>query len=70
MKKIIVMAITAILFACSTINNENIVAEPKYKADVPANLLTPDSVNTVLLGELTLRDGMPSEQTVKTVMIF
>ena len=27
------------------------IAEPKYKADVPATLLTPDSAQTKYLGE-------------------
>ncbi|MEA5475513.1 DUF1254 domain-containing protein [Synechococcus sp. CCY9201] len=40
-------------------------AEPKYKADVPSSLITPDKVQTELLGELTFRDGMPSEATVR-----
>lgn len=65
MKHIIVMVLTTTLIACATTSNENIAAEPKYKADVPANLITPDSVNTTLLGVLTFSDGMPSEQTVK-----
>jgi len=45
-------------------------AEPKYKADVPSSLITPDKVQTELLGELTFRDGMPSEATVRKTYDF
>jgi len=45
-------------------------AEPKYKADVPQSLITPDKVQTELLGELTFRDGMPSEATVRKTYDF
>ena len=45
-------------------------AEPKYKADVPLSLLTPDKVQTELLGELEFTDGMPSEATVKKTYDF
>ena len=45
-------------------------AEPKYKADVPKSLLTPDRVQTEFLGELEFTDGMPSEATVKKTYDF
>ena len=45
-------------------------AEPKYKADVPKGLLTPDKVQTELLGELEFFDGMPSDATVKKTYDF
>jgi hypothetical protein len=45
-------------------------AEPKYKADVPSSLVTPDKVQTELLGELDFTDGMPSEATVKKTYDF
>jgi len=45
-------------------------AEPKYKADVPQSLITPDKVQTELLGELEFTDGMPSEATVKKTYDF
>jgi hypothetical protein len=38
---------------------------PKYAADVPEFLLTPDKVETDLLGSLEFFDGMPSESTVQ-----
>ena len=39
---------------------------PKYSADVPSYITTPDSVAT-RIGTLRFRDGAPDEQTVKTV---
>jgi hypothetical protein len=43
---------------------------PKYKADIPSGLLTPDKVQTKLLGELNFTDGMPSDETVKKAYDF
>jgi hypothetical protein len=40
-------------------------SKPKYAADVPEFLLTPDKVETDLLGDLEFFDGMPSESTVQ-----
>jgi hypothetical protein len=42
----------------------------KYTADVPEFLLTPDKVETDLLGELEFFDGMPSESTVQKTYDF
>jgi len=42
----------------------------KYAADVPEFLLTPDKVETDLLGELEFFDGMPSESTVQKTYDF
>jgi hypothetical protein len=44
--------------------------KPKYAADVPESLLTPDKVETDLLGDLDFFDGMPSESTVKKTYDF
>jgi len=44
--------------------------KPKYAADVPEFLLTPDKVETDFLGELEFFDGMPSESTVKKAYDF
>ena len=38
---------------------------PKYKADVPASILTPDKVETERLGTLKFFDGMPDAATVQ-----
>jgi len=44
--------------------------EPKYKANVPESVLTPDKVHTELLGDLEFFDGMPSKETVKKTYDF
>ena len=45
-------------------------AEPKYKANVPESLLTPNTVETELLGTLEFFDGMPSDETVRKTIDF
>ena len=42
----------------------------KYQADVPASVMTPDTVNTDLLGELKFFDGMPDKETVRKTYDF
>ncbi len=44
--------------------------EPKYAADVPEYVLTPDKVRTEFLGDLEFFDGMPSEPTVQKTYDF
>ncbi len=44
--------------------------KPKYSADVPKFLLTPDKVETKFLGDLEFFDGMPSESTVNKAYDF
>ena len=61
-------ALMAVLFALST--NAQEVQEPKYAADVPEFLLTPDKVETEFLGTLEFFDGMPSESTVQRAYDF
>src|SRR4029079_8164709 len=39
-------------------------SSPKYKADVPDSIRTPDTVETRTLGPLRFFDGTPSEETV------
>ena len=46
------------------------LAEPKYKADVPESLITPDSIQTKYLGELTFFDGFPTESTLEKAYDF
>jgi hypothetical protein len=45
-------------------------SKPKYAADVPEFLLTPDKIETELLGDLEFFDGMPTEATVQKPMTF
>jgi hypothetical protein len=40
---------------------------PKYAANVPASIQTPDLVETSRLGRLDFFDGMPSDETVRKV---
>jgi len=44
--------------------------KPKYAADIPQFLLTPDKVETNVLGGLEFFDGMPSESTVQKTYDF
>ncbi|MEH6559296.1 MAG: DUF1254 domain-containing protein [Oceanicoccus sp.] len=44
--------------------------KPKYAADVPGFLLTPDKVKTDFLGDLKFFDGMPNESTVNKAYDF
>ena len=44
--------------------------KPKYAADVPEFLFTPDKVETEFLGDLEFFDGMPSESTVQKTYDF
>ena len=53
--------------ALLTLSVSAVETAPKYKADVPQGILTPDVVETKLLGTLHFKDGMPSEATVKKV---
>ena len=50
--------------------NDSTTKKPKYSADVPEYLLTPDKVETEFLGDLEFFDGMPSESTVKKAFDF
>ena len=67
-KRIILTLLAAAAFM--TIVSSASAAEPKYKADVPKSLITPDKVQTEFLGELEFTDGMPSEATVKKTYDF
>mgnify|MGYP001822246485 FL=1 len=49
----------ALLAVCST---SVVFAAPKYKADVPSSILTPDKVET-RLGTLRFKDGAPDAKT-------
>jgi hypothetical protein len=50
--------------------NSGFAQSPVYKADVPSSLLTPDKVQTEMLGELEFFDGMPSDATVQKTIDF
>jgi len=57
-------------FAASLLVSTASAAEPKYKADVPQSLLTPNTVETELLGTLEFFDGLPSDETVRKTFDF
>ncbi len=61
-RKNIILLAFALLLITSAFAQES---KPKYAADVPEILITPDKVETELLGDLEFFDGMPSEATVK-----
>jgi hypothetical protein len=54
----------------SSFANAQAVQRPKYAADVPQFLLTPDKVETDFLGTLEFFDGMPSKSTVQKAYDF
>ena len=59
----VVALFLALAFVCST---SVVSAEPKYKADVPSSIVTPDEVKT-RLGTLRFNDGAPDAKTVELV---
>ncbi|MCK4678151.1 MAG: hypothetical protein KAT48_08480, partial [Bacteroidales bacterium] len=71
-RKFIAISLIGILaYACQqTPEPKQEVQKPKYSADVPEFLLTPDKVKTEFLGDLEFFDGMPSEATVKKTYDF
>ena len=67
MKKINSIALASLMVISSSFV---LAQKPKYSADVPEFLLTPDKVETELLGDLEFFDGMPSESTVQKTYDF
>jgi hypothetical protein len=57
--------VTLVVFLSTTV-----MAEPKYKADVPEKILTPDKVQSKYLGELNFNDGFPRADTVQKTFDF
>ncbi len=64
----VVLASMTLLLACSALAQDT--HKPKYSADVPEFVLTPDKVETEFLGELEFFDGLPSQSTVKKAYDF
>ena len=54
-----------VIVAVATITASPAFATPKYKADVPEALVTPDRVQSEYLGELEFFDGFPKEATIE-----
>ena len=66
MKSLAIMAITGLMVASLT--TAAWAAPPKYKmtTEIPANVITPDKVETSI-GTLEFNDGFPTEETAKKV---
>jgi len=56
----------ALLFSCGLVLPAHAQSAPKYSADVPSYIMTPDSVET-RIGTLKFRNGTPDPETVKLV---
>ncbi len=65
---IIIITSLALLFASSAVAKDEL--NPKYSADVPGFLLTPERTETKFLGELEFFDGFPSESTAEKAYDF
>jgi hypothetical protein len=68
MKKL--FKLNLLLIGALTIASTALAQEPKYKADIPSALVTPDKVETRFLGELEFYDGFPSDETVQKTYDF
>lgn len=60
----------ATLVAGIALTSSAFAASPKYKAEIPASITTPDSVQTQYLGELKFVDGFPTNETVSKTYDF
>lgn len=69
-KRIYIVVFTSMTLLFASCALEQDTPKPKFSADVPEFLLTPDKVETELLGDLEFFDGMPSESTVKKAYDF
>ena len=58
------------LLSMASVSSAKEAPTPKYSANVPEYILTPDKVKTELLGDLEFFDGLPSESTVEKVYDF
>ena len=62
--------LTSLVLLCAGTAVAQDELKPKYSADVPEFLLTPDRIETKFLGELEFFDGFPSESTAEKVYDF
>jgi hypothetical protein len=60
--------LSVLLVASTSVHAQE--TRPKYAADVPASITTPDKVHTDLLGELEFFDGTPTKNTVDKTYDF
>jgi hypothetical protein len=68
--KVAVITLSAATLSCAASPDSINVSSPKYKADVPVSITTPDSVQTKYLGELKFVDGFPTDETVAKIYDF
>lgn len=61
------LSLSLLISSCAVATED---LKPKYSADVPESLQTPDKVKTELLGDLEFFDGMPNESTVTKAYDF
>ena len=64
-KRIGPVVVTLLMMTQPSFASAQEAQQPKYSADVPEFLLTPDKVETEFLGDLEFFDEMPSESTVQ-----
>jgi hypothetical protein len=69
-KRIYHVVFTLLILIQSSFAFAQDVQKPKYAADVPEFLLTPDKVETDLLGDLEFFDGMPRNRRFRKPMTF
>lgn len=67
--KLFAGCLTGVLLSVTQLSAQE-ATKPKYSANVPEFLLTPDKVETEFLGDLEFFDGMPDESTVKKTYDF
>ena len=67
--KLFAGCLTGVLLSTTQLSAQE-ATKPKYSANVPEFLLTPDKVETEFLGDLEFFDGMPDESTVKKTYDF
>jgi len=67
MKKLILLGLVTLSTSLST---AAFSAAPKYQADVPVAITTPDRVQTRYAGELNFKGGAPDAQTVNKTYDF
>lgn len=69
-KKLSIIALATMTLACTATAENTAPYTAKYSADVPASLITPDSVKTEYAGELTFVDGFPTDETLEKAYRF
>lgn len=61
---------TVFLMVISTVISLPAMATPKYSADIPDALITPDHAKSKYLGDLEFVDGFPTDKTIESAYDF